>query len=232
MAQGHGGKRNNSGRKQKRKVDEVDETIIEKASVPSTPRLSSRPPPLNIPSPVLAETVNDEEDLAYINQPAAQDEVPDTDGVIKGYIGKLVSEASDKKSELYKRLSSGEMWIIPPLPETNTKVLCDDYYLPRVYFFVPWLQFNYLEPRCKCSTIFTKKGWSSNPSARRVVDKNDCYYIVTYRYYCLGCKINVYANTPSFFCQLPDFIQESFPAIYTLSRSRRQAAVNQYGFVA
>ena len=58
-------------------------------------------------------------------------------------------------------------------------------------------------------------GWSRNPIARRVVDRNSCYYIESYKYFCDSCKTSIYATQPTFLAQLDEFIQESFPAVYT-----------------
>lgn len=127
----------------------------------------------------------------------------------------MVEQAKDVNSDLRKQLDKGYLMVYPPKPETKPTVSDEDYYLPRIYFFVPWLTYPEMEPKCKCKRKYSKKGWSSNPIARRVVDRNSCYYIVSYKYFCDSCKTSIYATQPTFLAQLDEFIQESFPAVYT-----------------
>ena len=69
----------------------------------------------------------------------------------------VVEQAKDVNSDLRKQLDKGYLMVYPPNPETKPTVSDEDYYLPRIYFFVPWLTYPEMEPKCKCKRKYSRK---------------------------------------------------------------------------
>lgn len=91
------------------------------------------------------------------------------------------------------------------------------YIMPRVFFWCPqWLPGGQI--KCfKCKSECEGDGWQKSPLGRRVVDMNDCYYIVTSRYLCKNqkCATKFNGNHPMLLESLPYHIRNQFPAHLT-----------------
>ena len=97
------------------------------------------------------------------------------------------------------------------------KVTPDIFYAPRVFIWLPFELFH-VHPKCvKCQgTEITYHGWS-NPIARRVIDLDRDYYILTKRIRCENrtCRKTFMPTSPEAIANLPPHLQGSFPAWLT-----------------
>ncbi|KAJ7676813.1 hypothetical protein DFH06DRAFT_942686, partial [Mycena polygramma] len=96
-------------------------------------------------------------------------------------------------------------------------------YYPPVFIWLPTLL---LPIDFKITCVFCKKkemtdgvqliGWNNNPVARRVVDLDSCYYILTKRVKCrYGCGKSCNLYNADILKQLPPLLRNQFPAFLT-----------------
>lgn len=116
----------------------------------------------------------------------------------------------------FRSYSPGSFWVHPPEPAITLSLHRYDppsLYHPRVFLWLPHFFVETL--RCPhCRNALEKNGALS---PRRIIDVDDCFYIVTWAYYCRkGCKSHFHGWSRTLLDSLPAWLRLSFPA--TLSR--------------
>ncbi|KAG2220944.1 hypothetical protein INT45_010697, partial [Circinella minor] len=111
-------------------------------------------------------------------------------------------------------------WIEPPSPyfalysgPADPKKL----YYPRVFLWSPHRLVTTVLKCPDCRQKLNSKGFNTNPRARRVVDIDSCFYIMSSRYRCTNksCKTSLNAHDNRILEQLPLHLQAEFPAYLT-----------------
>ncbi|KAI8146397.1 hypothetical protein BJV82DRAFT_601610 [Fennellomyces sp. T-0311] len=140
----------------------------------------------------------------------------DNEGIVASYLRKVRDEKIKGIAKYYRQ--KNKFWIEPdpvfhcldgrPLDST---VL----YYPRIFVWLPDLLVP--EKLCcpHCNAILHKDGLSTDPPARRVVDIDSCFYILSQRYRCSKCPKSFSAHEEKILSSLPFHIQSIFPAYLT-----------------
>jgi hypothetical protein len=155
-------------------------------------------------------------------------------GVIADYLESIKLQLSNTTSSIRRRIDSGDVLIHPPDPLyslsrmrlTSEGYRPDPFYLPDVYVWAPHLAWKSSWGWLKCPDCFnsmTVKGWQTNPSFRKVVGVDRCFYLCSYVYVCASCKKSLTGSSSEALSQAPHFIQRAFPAALT----KRLAISNQ-----
>ena len=155
-------------------------------------------------------------------------------GVTSTYLAGLKEKLSRqmKGNDLPACYKTGTFWICPPHPFFAMRKSChsvdgpipDSLYHPVVFLWLPHLLSDkpILCQNLACKHFqqegkpMTVKGWNDNPIARRVVDLDGLYYIMTKRVECAtGCGQSVNLYDPSVLKQLEHGLASAFPAFLT-----------------
>ncbi|KAL9536874.1 hypothetical protein MBANPS3_012294 [Mucor bainieri] len=158
--------------------------------------------------------------------------------VLENYFDKIQTRLL---SEPYpSEYSRGTFWITPKMPffAIKDKLDVDHIYLPKVFLWVPHLLIpggmSALRcPDCKlkgCNSRMENMGYNKKPHARRIVDMDSCFYLMSLRYRCLDltCKKSFNAHDDKFMQQLPMELQMEFPALLTHRGGVSKAVADLY----
>ncbi|KAI3653135.1 hypothetical protein MP228_002560 [Amoeboaphelidium protococcarum] len=150
-----------------------------------------------------------------------EENVDEPKGVVKEYLDSILDRLRND-GQLKKQIVSGQLWIVPPNPEVvarnqhvleGGRVKPDQFYLPKVYCFVPHWTWPYARVQCpQCQSDAVQKGWHER--FRRVIDMDQCYFIATCRYMCDNGHHFV-PTVQEFIHSLPQEIQIQFPAVFS-----------------
>ncbi|KAJ7145231.1 hypothetical protein C8R46DRAFT_1045557 [Mycena filopes] len=150
---------------------------------------------------------------------------PDPEGKVSLYLAKI---QKDVKNEIIQHQQpqcyrNNTFWIRPmdrwfALEDCKDSLSPIPLYQPAIFVWLPrtLLPLDFLF-RC----IFCKKGimkddgWNSNPIARRVVDLDSCYYVLTKRLRCETCGKGCNMYDQAILTQLPGNLGNEFPAFLT-----------------
>ncbi|CEP07118.1 hypothetical protein, partial, partial [Parasitella parasitica] len=138
-------------------------------------------------------------------------------GVIDNYLEAIQKRLKDSK--MPREYVEGTFWVARKSPSFILEKPNDveKLYEPRVFLWFP----HHLKKELKCPVCDSKKievkGFNTKPRARRIIDIQDCFYLMTMRYRCLGSKgshsFNGYDDRVV--KQLDLRIQADFPATLT-----------------
>ncbi|KAJ7664030.1 hypothetical protein DFH06DRAFT_1394036 [Mycena polygramma] len=170
-----------------------------------------------------------------IDRPA--EDTPDPEGTIQTYLDKVLADiksetagATPQRPKCYKQ---GTFWIRPrdnwfildTSDDTEDAGSAPDPFGPEGLYYPPvfiWLPTLLLPIDFKITCVFCEKkemtdgGWNNNPVARRVVDLDSCYYILTKRVKCrYGCGKSCNLYNAGILRQLPPLLRNQFPAFLT-----------------
>jgi hypothetical protein len=111
-------------------------------------------------------------------------------------------------------LSPPSFWIYPPEPAILLSRRRFDptlFYRPRIFLWLPHFLVDDLHcPACK--TAILEKNGALRP--RRIVDSQDCFYLISWSYYCRkGCKSHFAGWGHAVLDSLPRHLRLAFPAI-------------------
>ncbi|KAG2206553.1 hypothetical protein INT47_008570 [Mucor saturninus] len=136
----------------------------------------------------------------------------------ESYVNKYLAELQERlKGKRPEEYHNGTFWAHRKNPyfilDSNNK---DQGYLytPRVFLYLP----HYLVRDLTCPTCEAKigvKGFNKKPIARRIIDLNDCFYLMTTRYKCRkkDVKHTFDGCNPALIRQLPLHLQAEFPVV-------------------
>lgn len=182
-----------------------------------------------------------DDDNLFENDAQSTPPTPDIDvpnsGVIRTYLAELRESLSSEISihgtpKCYKQ---GHFWIRPVEPyfamrnalASSEGVAPEVLYHPSVFLWLPHLLDNTVltcqNPNCihfqKTGKPLSPNGWNSDPIARRVVDLDRIYYVMTQRVRCDqrsgGCGKSTNLYDPIIMAQLEPGLAASFPAFLT-----------------
>ncbi|KAI9249771.1 hypothetical protein BDA99DRAFT_217405 [Phascolomyces articulosus] len=131
--------------------------------------------------------------------------------VLKSFNGKQRNEP--------KEYANKSFWIEPPSPFFALRIGHSnptELYKPRIFLWVPHLLAS--KPlKCTCKSTMVVKSFNDKPHARRVVDIDRCFYIMSIRYKCSNdkCTVTMNAHDDHVLSQLPEYLQAEFPAYLT-----------------
>lgn len=130
----------------------------------------------------------------------------------------------------------GDNWIMPPNPDTalenaffNGKWICPKhFYYPRIYVFDYMASRPYSQlPNCHiCDQPVSFRGWNHN--FRRVVDVEDCFFLISRRLYCAKCDKQFSSIHPDYFQKYPIDVQLTFPAVLSHRSALASYLVNSF----
>ncbi|KAG2191844.1 hypothetical protein INT47_009991, partial [Mucor saturninus] len=158
------------------------------------------------------EELNENEFIAADSDAASISE----ESYVNTYLANLQERLKGKKPDEYL---NGTFWVHPRNPyfmlEKSNKDPCD-LYTPRVFLWFP----HHLVKNLKCPVCevnISVKGFNKKPRARRIIDVNDCFYLMTMRYKCRNKdKTHTFDGcNPALVRQLPLNLQAEFPAVLT-----------------
>jgi hypothetical protein len=155
------------------------------------------------------------------------------EGVVNKYLQQIAEKMANPRSKIYQNIQNAEIIVRPPDPVKELIKLkpsafrpdClrpDPFYLPDVFIWAPHLCWDISWLKCNCGNNMSPKGWQSNPSFRKVVGIDACFYMASYVYHC-SCGKTCYGSSPDVLNQAPTYIQRLFPATLT----KRLAVSNQ-----
>ncbi|KAJ3124652.1 hypothetical protein HK098_000937 [Nowakowskiella sp. JEL0407] len=169
------------------------------------------------------DSEDDEMDVGELdNDEECEQESVKIDGFITQYImhilNKLRAECGNDGKGIPNCYRNGSHWIHPPSPISilqdpkNAANLPNALYCPPVYVWLPdRLILGGL--RCPdCKTALSKNGWCDKPIARRVVDLDCCFYIISQKYHCKKCNSKFRGTSKRIIESLPLYAQIEFPA--------------------
>ncbi|KAJ7768322.1 hypothetical protein B0H16DRAFT_1686474 [Mycena metata] len=155
---------------------------------------------------------------------------PEPTGIVQAYLLQTMLEIKDVQLPKHAQPDCYRVgktfWITPPdryfalqeYKSTATKLAPDCLYYPRIFVWLP----KSLLPKdfeFKCifcaSSKMSEHGWNHNPVARRVVDLDSCYYILSKRIKCDSCKKSCSLYEDKILAQLPQDLANEFPAFLT-----------------
>lgn len=124
--------------------------------------------------------------------------------------------------------SPSSFWVRPPEPVVSLSLHIFDppmLYRPRVFLWLPHFFVTVLHcPKCIVGVL--EKNGAVTP--RRITDDDDCYYIVTWRYYCRkGCKSTFRGWNKLILNSLPPYLRLAFPAVLSRKGGLSKTVVTQ-----
>ncbi|KAF9470560.1 hypothetical protein BDN70DRAFT_998898 [Pholiota conissans] len=110
--------------------------------------------------------------------------------------------------------SFGSLWMHPPDPIMSLhqyRFEPELLYRPRIFFWLPHFFVDVMNcPNCRSGVL--EKNGACPP--RRIVDIEDVFWIVTWKYYCRkGCQTHFRGWNPLIINSLPPYIRHAFPAV-------------------
>lgn len=131
-------------------------------------------------------------------------------------------------SESTTPYSPSSFWVRPPEPVVSLSLHIFDppmLYQPRVFLWLP--HFFVTALRCpNCINGILEKNGAVTP--RRITDDDDCYYIVTWRYYCRkGCKSTFHGWNKRILNSLPPYLRLAFPAVLSRKGGVSKSVITQ-----
>ncbi|KAK6993119.1 hypothetical protein R3P38DRAFT_2801256 [Favolaschia claudopus] len=157
---------------------------------------------------------------------------PEPEGVVQQYLLQTMKDIRDKQLPLHKMPDCYRIhqtfWIRPPdrwfalqaYKSSPQDISPDVLYYPDIFV---WLPGSLMPASFKFRCIFCEKdymsdhGWNYNPVARRVVDLNSCYFILSKRVRCdsPSCHKSCTLYQDKILAQLPTHLANEFPAFLT-----------------
>ncbi|KAJ7744870.1 hypothetical protein B0H16DRAFT_1693088 [Mycena metata] len=155
---------------------------------------------------------------------------PEPTGIVQAYLLQTMLEIKDVQLPKHAQPDCYRVgktfWITPPdryfalqeYKSTAKKLAPDCLYYPRIFV---WLPKSLLPKDFEFQCIFcasskmSEHGWNHNPVARRVVDLDSCYYILSKRIKCDSCKKSCSLYEDKILAQLPQDLANEFPAFLT-----------------
>ncbi|KAJ7662182.1 hypothetical protein DFH06DRAFT_1325495 [Mycena polygramma] len=164
------------------------------------------------------------------NDPPPEDE-PEPEGVVQAHLLKTMLDVKvqlklHKSPDCYRLhktfwIRPSDRWFILDEYKSNPEALSPDpLYHPDVFV---WLPKSLLPPDFKFRCIFCERdymtdwGWNRNPIARRVVNLDSCYFILSKRIRCESesCHKSCSLYEDKILAQLPKHLANEFPAFLT-----------------
>lgn len=113
-----------------------------------------------------------------------------------------------RREKVPKEYSLGTFWVVPDNTDPSSR------YLPKVFLWLPHLLVS--EPiQCSCGARLESKGYNKDPHARRVVDLDGHFFLMTMRYRCKTCATTLNGTDKRILERLPWHLQIEFPARLT-----------------
>lgn len=133
---------------------------------------------------------------------------------VNNYLAEIQGRLRGKKPIEYL---NGTFWVRPKDPYFLLKKNSKDLrrlYSPRVFLWFP----HHLVENLKCPVCASSiriKGFNKKPRARRIIDLNDCFYLMTMRYKCQNkdTKHTFDGCNPGLVRQLPMNLHVEFPVV-------------------
>ncbi|KAI8146810.1 hypothetical protein BJV82DRAFT_599948 [Fennellomyces sp. T-0311] len=129
----------------------------------------------------------------------------------------LTKQMHERPSKLPKCYDEGTFWITPPNAFFSLwRKNCPDpqpLRRPRVFVWLVHLLVDVLHcPACDNKKL-QSHGWATAPCARRILDLNSDFYLMSYRYKCPNCKKTYFGHDQAIRDTLPTALAEEFPAV-------------------
>ncbi|KAI8148040.1 hypothetical protein BJV82DRAFT_664371 [Fennellomyces sp. T-0311] len=132
-------------------------------------------------------------------------------GALAKYFLDIQDRIKDKDNGYPREYAAGNFWVEPKAShfalQDQDILNPEPLYYPRVFLWFPHLLVDQLK--------LDDKGFYKDPHARRVVDLQRCFYIMSRRYKCKACGTSLGAHDEKVLAQLPDRLAAEFPAILT-----------------
>ncbi|KAJ7159203.1 hypothetical protein C8R43DRAFT_1177962 [Mycena crocata] len=211
-------------------------------NIPSLPHIPIIIPEdeLASPTPVPPDVLQPAEASACLNdmpshvmedteEQPVEDE-PDPKGVVQEYILRQMMDIRDRQlpkhgmPDCYR--VGKTFWIRPPnrwfalqeYKSTAAELVPDPCYYDDIFLWLPKCllpkDFEFLCIFCGKAKM-SDAGWNSNPTARRVVNLDSCYYILSKRVKCDSCRKSCSLYEDKILAQLPKHLANEFPAFLT-----------------
>ncbi|KAJ7119377.1 hypothetical protein C8R46DRAFT_1364814 [Mycena filopes] len=197
--------------------------------VPGDDLANSTPAPANVAGPQndVHSNILPDNHGSDTEDPPPEDE-PEPKGTVEKYLLQLMVSIRDEQlpnhgqPDCYRLRKS--FWIRPSdrwfllqeYKSTSTQLTPDLLYHPDVFV---WLPKSLLPQDFEFACIFcaagkmTDWGWNYNPIARRVVDLDTCYYILSKRIRCGSCHRSCTLYEDAILAQIPPDLANEFPAL-------------------
>jgi hypothetical protein len=149
------------------------------------------------------------------------------------YLKGLIERLKNKDGDLYKSVANGHFWVIPPEPSVllrralkknqsvyttkKERISPEDYYLPRVFIFLPSAAYPDVKitcPKLDCRTASTNH-YHEEWKTRRVIGMFENYYVITKKMKCVKCSKKFMVNNSDVLNALPGDIQLVYKPVHS-----------------